>query len=247
MTRVAAVVLAGGSGARMGIDANKVHLSVGGTPILARSLRTLERCAAVAAIVVVNRPADDALTDESIRAAGANKVVAVVPGGATRTGSELAGLAAVAGVARVARVDDGEAPFDLVLVHDAARPFVTLDLLDVLIAAADEDGGAVPGLPLDDRVYESHDGVVTLLDGRDLRRVQTPQVFRTAALLAAYRDAQAADFEGFDTAQTVERFGPTLLVRVVAGDPRNIKVTTTADLAVAEELAVAFDDGRWRT
>ena len=244
MTRVAAVVLAGGSGARMGIDANKVHLSVGGTPILARSLRTLERCAAVAAIVVVNRPADDALTDESIRAAGANKVVAVVPGGATRTGSELAGLAAVTGVARV---DDGEAPFDLVLVHDAARPFVTLDLLDVLIAAADEDGGAVPGLPLDDRVYESHDGVVTLLDGRDLRRVQTPQVFRTAALLAAYRDAQAVDFEGFDTAQTVERFSPTLSVRVVAGDPRNIKVTTTADLTVAEELAVAFDDGRWRT
>ena len=224
----------------MGIDANKVHLSVGGTSILSHSLGTLERCAAVVAVVVVIRPADDALTAQSILAAGASKVVAVVPGGASRTGSELAGLAAVAGV------DDARAPFDLVLVHDAARPFVTLDLLDVLIAAAEEDGGAVPGLSLDDAVYEGHDGTVTRLDGRDLRRVQTPQVFRTAALLAAYRNAQAAGFEGFDTAQTLEQFCSALSVRVVTGDPRNIKVTTPADLASAQELAALFDDGRWR-
>jgi len=221
----------------MGIDANKVHLSVGGSSILARSLRTLERCDAVVAVVVVHRAIDDALTADCVREARATKVVAVVPGGSSRTKSELAGLQAVAALRTTG------ASFDLVLVHDAARPFVSVELIDRLVAAAALDGGAVPGLAVTEPIYVLTGDTVTLIDGQDLRRMQTPQVFRTDAVLAAYAAAAATGFEGLDTAQTVERFCPDISVRVVAGDPANLKVTTATDLATAARLANASDGG----
>jgi 2-C-methyl-D-erythritol 4-phosphate cytidylyltransferase len=238
MTTAAAVVLAGGSGSRMGLGTNKVYLPVGGVPVLAWSLRTIAAHPAVKAIVVVNRPEDGPATSEVLASVPFEGPVAMVSGGSTRTGSEQAGLAWVSGA-------HARASFDVVLVHDGARPFVSRALLDALVEAADRDGGAIPATALAEPVYRADDDHLVLLDATGLRRVQTPQVFRTDALLAAYAAAAATGFEGFDTAQVVERFAPDVRVRAVPGDPDNIKVTTAGDLETAARLASRFVDGRW--
>ena len=151
----------------------------------------------------------------------------------------LRGLAAVSAY-RVAG-----ATFRYVAIHDGARPFVTHRLLDALIDAAQAAGGAIPVLPFAEPLaaVDGHGGL-TLVPAHDLVRVQTPQVFATDALLDAYAAALVDGFDGVDTAQVVERYS-SLAVAAVPGDPRNIKVTTAADLPVADALAARFGDGCW--
>ena len=167
-----------------------------------------------------------------------SKRTAVTVGGASRHLSELAGLRALA-----PRIESGE--IDVVAIHDGARPFMTLDLLDSVLDVAARAGGAVPGLAIDEPLYRTVDGILTMLPGERLRRVQTPQAFRAGELLAAYEASVADGFEGVDTAETVERYSE-LEVQVVAGDPRNIKVTFVEDFFAAEEYALEWAKGRWR-
>lgn len=236
---VAAIVMAGGSGTRMGMTGNKVYLALDGRPALAGPVARLAACPDVAAIVVVIRPEDEADARAVADGFGAGKVVALVPGGVTRHGSEQAGLAAVQ-----ALVDDG-AELDLVLIHDGARPFLTTALLEALIAAARRVGGAVPVLHFPQPIASvGEDGELTMVDTAELVRVQTPQVFAADVLLAAYAAARTDGFDGVDTAEVVERYA-ALDVAAVPGDARNIKVTTAADVALAEELAGLLVDGRW--
>ncbi len=237
---VAAIVMAGGSGTRMGMIGNKVYLALEGRPALARPVALLAACPDVAAIVLVIRPEDEADARAVADAFGAGKVAALVPGGATRHGSEQAGLAAVQ-----ALVDEG-AELDLVLIHDGARPFLTMALLDALVADARRVGGAVPVLGFPEPIASVGEaGALTMVDTADLVRVQTPQVFAVEPLLAAYAAALADGFDGVDTAQVVERYAPRVVCAAVPGDPRNIKVTTPDDLPLAEALAARFDNGRW--
>jgi 2-C-methyl-D-erythritol 4-phosphate cytidylyltransferase len=233
---VVAVVMAGGSGTRMGLDGNKVYLALDGRPALELPLGVLSASAHVAAIVLVVRAGDEAVARDVAARAGGRKVAAIVPGGATRHRSEQQGLAAVRRLS----------PAPYVLIHDGARPFLTHVLLDALMDAAREVGGAIPVLPLDGPVAsEAPDGTLRLVDTSDLVRVQTPQVFAVEPLLAAYATALADGFDGVDTAQVVERCAPRVVCVAVPGDPRNIKVTTPDDLPLAEALAARFDNGRW--
>lgn len=238
--------MAGGSGTRMripgkngGNGGNKVYLPLAGRPALAMALATLASSPRVAAIVLVVRAGDENAAARVVDAAGGGKVVAVVPGGVTRHDSEQAGLAAV-GAQRSAG-----ATFRHVAIHDGARPFLTHRLLDALIDAAQATGGAIPVLPFTEPMaaVDGH-GRPALMPTHDLVRVQTPQVFATDELLDAYAAARVDGFDGVDTAQVVERYS-SLAVAAVPGDPRNIKVTTAADLPVAEALAARFVDGRW--
>lgn len=231
--------MAGGSGTRMGMAGNKVYLPLGGRPALSRPVGVLAACDEVAAIVLVIRPEDEADARAVADAVGAGKVAAVVPGGATRHGSEQAGLAAVQ-----ALVDDG-LDVELIAIHDGARPFLTAALLGALLDAAREVGGAVPVLGFDEPIVRVVDGgPPEPVDASDLVRVQTPQVFAADVLLAAYGAARSDGFDGVDTAEVVERYA-VLDVAAVPGDPRNLKVTTAADVAVAEDLATLLVDGRW--
>jgi 2-C-methyl-D-erythritol 4-phosphate cytidylyltransferase len=236
---VAAIVMAGGSGTRMGMTGNKVYLPLGGRPALERPVAVLAACGDVAVIVLVIRPEDADDARAVADAVGAGKVVAMVPGGVTRHDSEQAGLAVVR-----ALVDDGAA-LDLVLVHDGARPFLTTVLLDALVDGARRVGGSVPVLGFAEPIAAVDEGGgLAMVDTADLVRVQTPQVFAADVLLAAYAAARADGFDGVDTAEVVERYA-VLDVAAVPGDPRNVKVTTVADVAVAEELAALLVDGRW--
>lgn len=236
---VAAIVMAGGSGTRMGMAGNKVYLPLGGVPALSRPVAVLAACPEVTVIVLVIRPEDEPEARAVADSVGAGKVVALVPGGATRHGSEQAGLAVVQ-----ALVDDG-AELDLVLIHDGARPFLTAALLDTLVADARRVGGSVPVLGFPEPIAEVGDGgALTMVDTAELVRVQTPQVFAADVLLAAYAAARADGFDGVDTAEVVERYA-VLDVAATPGDPRNLKVTTAADVAVAEQLAAHHVDGRW--
>ncbi len=226
--RVAAILLAGGSSTRMEHSENKVYLQVGGRPLLSWSLDRFESSRLVDDIVLVIR-AGDAPQAKALKP-GTTKLRAVVEGGPTRHASEHAGLNAIAGA-----IESGE--IGLVLIHDAARPFVGSDLLDRIVDTAQRVGGAVPSLPLETPVFRSL-GPQRLeqVEVDHLRRVQTPQAFWARELLAAYRAAAVDDFAGVDTAESVQRYS-NLAIAAVEGDPRNIKVTFVEDLFAAEDLA----------
>ena len=210
MSTVWAIVVAGGSGQRFG--QMKQFALLAERPVVEWAVTACRpSCAGV--VLVVPRGA-------GLEAAhGAN---AVVEGGATRAESVRLGLAAVPETAEV------------VVVHDAARPLASDALFRAVIAAvvAEGAGGAIPGVPVSDtiKVVDGANTVTRTLDRSSLVAVQTPQAFGAELL----RRAHAEGGEATDDAALVEALGAT--VRVVPGDPRNLKITTPADLGTAERL-----------
>lgn len=221
--RAAAVIVAAGSGRRMGDAAGgvrKQYLEVLGEPVLRRAVRAFTEHPRVAEVVVV-LPAEDV---EAPPAWLADLPVRLVAGGAERGDSVWNGLQAVAGDAEV------------VLVHDGARPFVAPEVIDRVLAAARE-GGAIAAVRVTDTIKEAgEDGVILSTPDRSrLWQAQTPQGFPLAALREAYRAARREGWRATDDAALCERVG--IPVRVVEGAPENLKITRPADLLVAEALA----------
>jgi 2-C-methyl-D-erythritol 4-phosphate cytidylyltransferase len=214
-----ALLVAAGTGERLGEERPKAFVKLGELPLLAESLRRLDESDWVDAIVVAV-PADwEEPTILLAEELSASKVVAAVRGGATRAESVRAALA--------------EVPEDalVVLVHDAARPLLTEDVLErVLAPLADGWDGAVPGLPLADTVKEvDGDRIVATVPREKLVAVQTPQAFLAPKL----REAYAGDLEGAtDCSSLVEARGGR--VKVVQGDRRLLKATTREDLELIE-------------
>ena len=199
------------------------------------SVRTFRSEARVAQIVVAIRPEDRYRLDHLTAAAGFHAMT-LVAGGSTRHLSEVAAIESLA-------PDIEAGTIDLVAIHDGARPFMTLELLDACLEAANRFGGALPGLPPEAPLYEIDEGRARALTAGAMR-VQTPQVFRARPLLEAYRTSVEAGFAGVDTAETIEKFS-TVEVAVVPGDSRNLKITFIEDLLQAEEMAVGWNEGRW--
>jgi 2-C-methyl-D-erythritol 4-phosphate cytidylyltransferase len=224
MGSAAAIVLAGGSGSRLGAGLNKVFLPLGGATVLGWSLRAFAAHAEIGPMVLVAR-AEDRTAVERERAG--LPALDVVRGGATRQESELAGLRHLA-----PRIASGEV--DTVLIHDGARPLVQAELISAVLRAARADGGAVPGLFRDDLGEATPDGTGLQWPPATaaLVTVQTPQGFRAGPLLAAYEQAHREGFVGTDTASCVQRF-TDLPVRWVPGDERNLKITYAHDLVTA--------------
>jgi 2-C-methyl-D-erythritol 4-phosphate cytidylyltransferase len=235
---VAAIVLAGGSGSRVQADVNKVYLPIRDRDMLEYSLETMDRSPRVTKVVLVVRDSDRAKAENLIIETTPSKLSHVAVGGPSRHLSELAGLRAIEADIRAGSID-------IVAIHDGARPFMTLHLLESIIDTAVERGGAIPGLAIEEPLYRMDAGTVSLLPPHSLRRVQTPQAFHAGPLLAAYEQSIEAGFEGVDTAETVERFSD-LDVTVVPGDPRNIKVTFVEDFFAAEEFALEWERGHWK-
>jgi len=222
-------VLAGGSGARVGLGRNKVYLPLGERTVLGWSLRAFATHPSIDAVVLVTRPEDAEQAEQEVVALAAP--VEVVTGGATRQDSEWCGLHRLAD--RIAAD-----AIDTVLIHDGARPLVSAALISAVLAAARADGGAVPGLLRDDLAAVTPDGAGLrwpCADADALVAVQTPQGFRAAPLLDAYDRARREGFVGTDTASCVQRF-TDLSVRWVPGEERNLKITYPHDLARATRL-----------
>lgn len=225
----AVVVLGAGSGTRAGaeldgVPVNKVLMPLAGVPVLARSVRTA--CEVAARIVLVVRAGEEAAVAAAVEPHLPDDAeVEMVAGGATRHASEWAALQHLA-----ADVEAGA--LQIVAIHDGARPLAARTLYDGVLAAAAEHGGAVPVTPVRDLVDASLGAVPGPLAG-----MQTPQAFRAGPLLAAYRAAQDAGFEGTDTAACLAAHGEaSVRVVAVAGSALNLKVTWPEDLALAERL-----------
>jgi 2-C-methyl-D-erythritol 4-phosphate cytidylyltransferase len=216
VARVWAVVVAGGSGQRFG--RLKQFAVLVDRPVVAWAVSACRPCAAGVVLVVPPGTAADAGAGQG-PGHGAD---VVVDGGPTRSESVRRGLAAVP--------DDAE----VIVVHDAVRPLASEALFRAVIAAVSSGGagGAIPALPVSDtiKVVDSSKTVTATLDRSTLVAVQTPQAFDAALL----RRAHATGVEATDDAALVEALGAT--VRVVPGDPRNLKITTPADLGTAERL-----------
>ncbi|MTD58276.1 IspD/TarI family cytidylyltransferase [Amycolatopsis pithecellobii] len=220
----AGVVLASGSGTRVGASLNKVYLPLAGRRIVSWSLSAFAKVPEIGVLVLVTRPQDAELVAEVVADQGVP--IEVVHGGGTRQESELRALRHLAG-----RISGGG--IDTVLLHDGARPLVTPALIAEVLRTAREHGGALPGLEADDIIAE--DG--PRLSGTVVR-AQTPQAFRAGPLLAAYEEAARTRFEGTDTASVMEQCS-NLPVHWVRGDERNFKVTYPHDLVVAEQVLSA--------
>ena len=223
---VAAIVVAAGRGLRAGGEIPKQYRALGTSTAMRESLRLLAGCPGIDSVVPVIHPDD---TDLFAAAAAGLAVGPPVAGGTTRQASVRAGLEAL----------EPRRP-EIVLIHDAARPFATPALIARAIAAARASGAAIPGLAVTDTVkaVDAEGRVVETLDRSRLRTVQTPQSFRFDALIDAHRRAAAAGREDFtDDAALAEWAG--MRVAVFDGEASNVKLTTPDDFHRAEALVAA--------
>jgi 2-C-methyl-D-erythritol 4-phosphate cytidylyltransferase/2-C-methyl-D-erythritol 2,4-cyclodiphosphate synthase len=220
--RVAAVVVAAGRGLRAGGDVPKQYRELAGEPVIRPALIAFLSHPRIAAVQPVIHPDDQAMFGAAT--AGLTNLPPPVWGGATRQASVCAGLEAV-----------GAKSPDIVLIHDAARPFVSDALIDRAIDTAKTRGAAVPAIAIADTVKKiDDDAVVTAtLDRNHLRMVQTPQAFGFDLIMTAHRRAVASGRDDFtDDAALAEWAGHR--VSVFEGEARNVKLTTNDDFARAE-------------
>ena len=218
MNKVSVIIVAAGEGKRFG--AAKQFSLLKGKTVLDWSLSQFEAHEKIDNIILVlgkNHSGEDYLSRY-------NKIAAIAQGGEKRQDSVYAGLR---------RVDEQETEY--VLIHDAARPLVGKDLIDRTISMTREKGAVVPVVPLEDTIKKVEgQKVVRTEDRRQLFRGQTPQGFSCSLLKEAFFHAIRDKFDGTDEAVLVERIGKDVFV--IPGDQRNIKITDTEDLKIAEAL-----------
>jgi 2-C-methyl-D-erythritol 4-phosphate cytidylyltransferase len=227
MSRIVAILPAAGLGTRMGTDTPKQFLELGGVPIVILSLRRIAACPLITEIIVATRADGVAHLQERIAGEKLAQPVRVIRGGDTRQESVAEALQYVS--------DDTE----LILVHDAVRPFVALEQIVRVIDEARRCHAAILGVPAMDTVKEVKRGSlpedVALITATVPRErvvlAQTPQVFSAKLLKEAFARAQADGVNASDEAGLIERLGHS--VHVVLGSERNIKITRPADMDLA--------------
>jgi 2-C-methyl-D-erythritol 4-phosphate cytidylyltransferase len=228
MGRIAAILPAAGLGTRMGADTPKQFLELAGTPIVVHTVRRMASCALITDIIVATRGDVVASLEASLQAEKFTQNVKVLRGGDSRQESVALALQHVPG------------DTEIVLVHDAVRPFVTVEQIARVIEEARRCDAAILGIPAMDTVKEvkraSLPEDVALIIGTIPRErvvlAQTPQAFKTKLLKDALASAAADGVNASDEAGLVERFGHD--VHVVLGSERNIKITKPADMELAK-------------
>jgi 2-C-methyl-D-erythritol 4-phosphate cytidylyltransferase/2-C-methyl-D-erythritol 2,4-cyclodiphosphate synthase len=207
----------------MGLDLPKQYLQLADLPILAHTVRALQRSSFIKTIILVVPVDHLEETRELVRAYDLHLVAKIVSGGRTRQESVRVGLQNVPG------------DVDLVVIHDGVRPLVDPGLVDACVVRAAETGAAMLAIPVKDTLKAVVGEVVgATVDRRGLWQAQTPQVARLALLKQAFAAAAENGFEGTDEASLLEQIG--VKVSVVMGSASNIKVTRVDDLALAEAL-----------
>jgi 2-C-methyl-D-erythritol 4-phosphate cytidylyltransferase len=224
-----AVVLAGGTGQRLGLAAPKQLASVGGRPILARAIEAFDSAPQVTQIIVVMAPGH--VTEAEVIAKPFTKVTRVIEGGATRTESTLRALSALKAMPGDTRV----------LFHDAARPFVDQRIIADCVTALETARSVAVAVPSSDTVVVVEGDRVVEMPRRDrLRRFQTPQGFRLDTIRSAYDlaldDPEFGAIPPTDDCGVVHRYLPEIPIVVVTGSEGNIKITHPVDLLIAEQI-----------
>lgn len=219
--KIAAIVLAAGSGSRMGKKTRKQFLRIGDKPILFYSLHVFEQCDAIDEVVLVTKEEDSLFAAEAVvDRFNFHKVKKIVSGGEKRQDSVFAGLRAV------------DEKSSIVVIHDGVRPFISVDQVELGVQKCMECNAVISAVPVVATIKEVAGGKVVRTVNRDtLWEIQTPQIFNFDLIFTAYSQAVAEGFSATDDAMMVERFGGE--VYILPGDRRNIKITTPEDLHYA--------------
>jgi 2-C-methyl-D-erythritol 4-phosphate cytidylyltransferase len=227
MSRIAAIVPAAGLGTRMGAETPKQFLELDGMPLILFTLRRLAASAAITEFFISTRAEDIVSLQDTVAKAGLGRPARVVHGGDTRQQSVANALAQV------------DPTTEIVLVHDAVRPFVTLEQTERVIAEARTRGAAILGIPAIDTVKEVKRAslpqdvalITSTIPRERIVLAQTPQGFRYELIRDAFRAGQKDGITASDEAGLVERLGHD--VYVVQGSDRNLKITRPADMELA--------------
>ena len=224
------VIVAAGKGTRLQSELPKPFLSVAGRPILVHTLRRFTLVEGVRRIIVVVAAEREALCREVLHTHGPwPHPIRVVHGGAERQDSVRKGLAAL------------ETQCEIVAIHDAARPFISVEAIQRSIDTAAEAGSAIVATPVRDTIKraDTQHTIRETVSRHDLWLAQTPQTFQVAVIRAAHRRAQQQGITGTDDATLVEQMGRP--VRIVPGNALNFKITTPDDLALAKAVLQASE------
>jgi 2-C-methyl-D-erythritol 4-phosphate cytidylyltransferase len=217
------IIPAGGSGKRMKSDISKQYMLLKDMPILVRTLKVFQASSAINDILLVV-PAKDIqyVRQKIVNQYGISKVKQILAGGRERQDSVKNGL------------DQVNEDYDIVLVHDGVRPFVSLKLIDQVVQGGLENSAVAVGVPIRDTVKRVYtDGcIIETLKREDLWLTQTPQAFKRDVIKQAYRIAYRDNFYGTDDASLVERIG--VKVKMLVGSYENIKITALEDIALSE-------------
>lgn len=224
--KTSVIIPAAGVGTRFGGDVPKQYIEIDGEPILIKTIKLFDKIDDVEDIVIAVHTEKFTYTEELVKKYNCAKVKEIIIGGKQRQDSVFAAL-------RSKIVQDSE----ITLIHDAVRPFASLNLIQRLINAAEEYGAAIPVIPINDTIKEvNHKGfVVKTLDRNKLVLVQTPQAYWTDIVTDAYKKGQQANFEGTDSASFVEFLG--YKVYVVDGEYNNLKITRETDIQYAKIIS----------
>lgn len=232
LKRVVAVVLGAGQGTRMGRPINKIFLPINGKPVILYAIETFEHCPSVDDILLVGAVGQEEQLTKIVYHANCRKVRTIVQGGTTRHASEQCALNALR-----SSIDAGDV--EIVLIHDGARPFISVEKVEQLIRKARVSGGAILATPLQEEEHIALVGADRFIqhgyEGHGAWHAQTPQAFQANLLLSAYDQAERDKFYGTDTAASFERMGCS--VAIVESDTTNFKITTAHDLLLAEKLS----------
>jgi 2-C-methyl-D-erythritol 4-phosphate cytidylyltransferase len=221
-----AIIVAAGSGVRLGKNEPKAFVKIGGRTMLSYSLRVVASVEQIVELVIAVPEGFEGAARAEISAAGVRIPVKITAGGAERQDSVRIALALTG------------AENDLIVVHDAARPMATATMFQACLDAAARAGGAIAAIPVADTLKRVIDGAITATVARaGLWQAQTPQAFRREVLIAAHRRAVDERIVATDDADLVERSGGR--VEVIEGSTANIKITTPSDLAILEAIIAA--------
>ena len=217
---VSAVIVSAGNSTRMG-GVNKQFLELDGAPVIVNTIKMFQRCQMIDEIIVVTRESDIDEMANLVEKYDFSKVFNIVAGGETRQLSVYEGVTATSNIA------------DLVVIHDGARPLVTLKVIEETIKTASEYGAAATGVKVKDtvKIVDDNNNIIDTPDRAYMRFIQTPQVFDKKLYLDAVNTVEnSKNFT--DDCMLIEAFGRT--VKYVDGDYENIKITTPEDIELAE-------------
>jgi 2-C-methyl-D-erythritol 4-phosphate cytidylyltransferase len=223
--RTVALILAGGTGKRMGAPTNKQLLLLDGKPIIVHTLQAFEECRVIDGVyLVVNQKDLPVIQEEILETYRFGKIMKLVIGGRLRQDSVRNGLEAIDKSCRT------------VVIHDGARPFLTPSFVEKGVALMEMFDAIIPAIPVRDtiKVISKEGFVMKTLERDALWHIQTPQTFKYDLILKAYRDGMTRKLYGYDDATFLEAFGTK--VKVIEGSPYNIKITTPEDLVIAKGM-----------
>ncbi len=225
--RASAIIVAAGSGTRLGRGEPKAFVSVAGRAMLSYSLGTISKVSPIFEAVIAVPAGMESAARHEVSTAGLTIPVKITPGGAERQDSVRIALALTS------------AESELVIVHDAARPFATAALFQACLEAAARSGGAIAAIPVADTLKRARGNTIESTVARaGLWQAQTPQAFRRVSLVDAHARAMRENLTATDDADLAERAG--VRVEIVEASALNLKITTADDLRLAESLAASW-------